>query len=385
MIISQTGTWMQSLGQQWLVLQLTNSALWLGIIGFCSSIPILLFTVFGGVVADRVNKRYFLMFTQGAAAVQALVLAGLTYSGKVQIWQVMAAALTLGTINAFDVPSRQAFVVDMVGKEDLANAIALNSSIFNGARIFGPAIAGLLIAIPHIGIAGAFLLNSISFLAVIAGLIMMRVPKTVSVARTQSVRANLNEGLGYAKSNATVLSLMLTASITSIFGVSYSSLLPIFALNVLHVGPTGQGLMMMCVGIGAVVGSLSVASLSNYERKGVVWTIGNMLFPPMLIILAVSRFFPLTLACLLVLGFGLIVQNSMTNTLLQTLSPDALRGRVMGLYNLTFSGMTPFGSLQAGIMAAAFSAPIAVGVGGIICLSRSVWLLLRHPELRKLT
>ena len=384
MIISQTGTWMQSLGQQWLVLSLTNSALWLGVIAFCSSIPILLFSMLGGVVADRVNKRYFLMFTQGAAALQALVLAVLTSSGRVQVWQVVICALALGTINAFDTPARQAFVVDLVGKEDLANAIALNSSIFNGSRIFGPAIAGILVAIPQIGPAGAFYLNSLSFLAVIFSLMLMDVKPKASVARLQSIRANLTEGLSYARTHSIVASLMLTASVTSIFGVSYGSMLPIFAQNVLHVGSTGQGIMMTCVGIGAVVGSLTVATLSSTHRKGVIWTVGNLLFPPMLIVLAISRSFPLTLTCLLVLGFGLIVQNSMTNTLLQTSSPDALRGRVMGLYNLTFQGMTPFGSLLAGIIATLFSAPVAVGFGGLMCLSRALWLLVRHPELRKL-
>jgi MFS family permease len=384
MIVSQAGTWMQSLGQQWLVLSLTNSALWLGIVAFCTSIPVLLLTMFGGVVADRVNKRYFLMCTQSAAALQAVVLGFLTSSGRVQVWQVVACALALGTINAFDVPARQAFVVDMVGKEDLANAIALNSSIFNGARIFGPAIAGVLIAVPQVGMAGVFYLNGITFLALIFGLVLMDVKAEASVARLQSIRANLTEGLGFARQERTVGLLMLTASVTSIFGVSYGSMLPIFAENVLHVGSEGQGIMMTFIGIGAVIGSLAVATVASTARKGRIWTIGSLIFPPSLIILAISRSFPLTLAGLFMVGFGLIVQNAMTNTLLQTSSPDALRGRVMGLYNLTFQGMTPFGSLQVGVVANAFGAPLAVGIGGLLCLSRSLWVLLRHPEVRKL-
>jgi len=375
---------MQSLGQQWLVLQLTNSALWLGVVGFCSSIPVLLLTLFGGVVADRVDRRKFLVFTQSAAACQALALATLTLTGRVHIWHVVAAALTLGTINAFDTPTRQAFVVEMVGKEDLANAIALNSSIFNGARIFGPAIAGVLVAIPQVGPGGAFLLNALSFLAVIGSLLLMDHHHVPGVARTQSMRANLVEGLTYARSNKTVSTLMLTASITSIFGMSYASMLPVFAKDILKVGAPGQGIMMTCIGIGAVIGSLTVATLASLQRKGMVWTAGNLLFPPMLLLLALSRSFPLTLASLFVLGFALIVQNSTTNTLLQTTTPDHLRGRVMGLYNLTFQGMTPFGSLQAGIVANAFGAPVAVGIGGLMCLGRAVWLLVRAPQIRRL-
>ncbi len=384
MLVSQTGTWMQSIGQQWLILQLTDSALWLGVIGFCSAIPVFFLSLFAGALADRVNKRHLIIITQAAAMLQALVLAILTSTGRVQIWHVVACALALGVINAFDRPARQSFVVEIVGKEDLPNAIALNSMIFNASRIFGPSVAGILIAVPQIGPAGAFWLNAISFLAVLVGLLMMDHRPGPATARRSSVRDNLAEGLSYARTSATVWTLMLMASITSIFGMSYATMMPLMARDVLKVGSAGQGLMMTCVGAGAVISSLVLASTAGRARKGMVFLGSNLLFPPMLLLFAFSRSFPLTLAVLVVMGFAMMVQNTMTNTLLQTEVPDRLRGRVMGLYNVTFNGMSPLGSLQSGVVANAFGAPIALAVGGVICLSRAIWLALRMPHIRNL-
>jgi MFS family permease len=384
MIISQTGTWMQMLAQQWLVLQLTDSALWLGIVGFCSAFPILLLSLVGGVIADRMDKRRLVLATQVAAMFQALALAALTWSGHVRIWHVVIAALTLGVINAFDRPARQTLVVDLVGKDDLANAVALNSMIFNGSRVFGPSIAGILISIPQIGIAGAFFINGLSFVAVIASLLLIRLAGGAAARPSRSLRADVEEGLAYARADSMVSSLMLTAIFTSIFGMSYTSMLPVFAKNILKVGATGQGVMMTCVGLGALAGSFVIATFAGSGRNGVIWTIGNLLFPSMILIVAVSRFFPLTLLALALLGFGMIVQNATTQTLLQTTVPDRLRGRVMGLYNVTFSGMTPFGSLQVGAFANSLGAPIAIAVGGAVCLARALWLLARKPEIRRL-
>jgi predicted MFS family arabinose efflux permease len=293
------------------------------------------------------------------------------------------AALVLGTINAFDRPARQTFVADLVPREDLANAIALNSTMFNASRIFGPSLAGILIAIPQIGIAGAFFINGLSFIAVIVGLLMINVKASRLGASSQTLRSNLLEGLAYARRNGMVSSLMVTATVTSIFGMSYTSLLPIFARD-MGVGAGGQGLMMTSVGIGALIGALVVASVAGAGRNGVVWTAGNLIFPLMMLMVAISTSFPFTLLCLAVLGFGLIVQNAMTQTLLQTTSPDSLRGRVMGLYNIAFGGMTPFGALQAGIVANAFGATVAIALGGVVCLSRAIWLLVRAPAIRRL-
>jgi MFS family permease len=384
MLVSQTGSWMQMLGQQWLVLQLTDSALWLGIVGFCSSIPVLFLSMFAGALADRMNKRHLIIITQAAAMVQALVLAILTSTGLVQTWHVVICALALGVINSFDRPARQSFVVELVGKEDLANAIALNSMIFNGSRIFGPSLAGILIAIPRVGPAGAFWVNAISFLAVIASLLYMDHRPGPTVARSQSMRANIVEGLRYARTSPTVSTLLLLATITSVFGMSYNTMMPIMARDVLKVGAAGQGVMMTCVGAGAMLGLLALASFGSAVRKGRIFIASNLLFPPMLLIVAFSRSFPLTLAALLVMGGAIMVQNATTNTLLQTEVPDHLRGRVMGLYNVTFNGMMPFGSLQTGIVANAFGAPIALAVGGIVLFSRALWLTARAKHIRDL-
>jgi len=384
MLVSQTGSWMQTLGQQWLVLQLTNSALWLGIIGFCSSVPVLIFSMYAGALADRMNKRHLIMITQTAAMLQALVLAILTSTGLVQTWHVVLCALGLGVINAFDRPARQSFVVELVGREDLPNAIALNSMIFNGSRIFGPSLAGILVAIPQVGPAGAFWINAVSFLAVLASLAIMDHKPGPLTDRGRSMRANIAEGFQYARSSSLISTLMVMATITSIFGMSYNTMMPIMARDVLKVGAAGQGVMMTCVGIGAVIGLLAMASVSSIVPTGKVFVGSNLLWPPMLLLVGLSRSFPLTLAALLVLGGALMVQNAATNTLLQTAVPDKLRGRVMGLYNVTFNGMMPFGSLQTGIVADAFGAPVALAVGGVICLVRALWLTLRAPHLREL-
>ena len=384
MLVSQTGSWMQMLGQQWLVLQLTDSALWLGIIGFCSSIPVLLFSVYAGALADRMNKRHLIIITQAAAMMQALVLAILTSTGLVQTWHVVLCALALGIINAFDRPTRQSFVVELVGREDLPNAIALNSMIFNGSRIFGPSLAGILIAIPRIGPAGAFWVNAVSFLAVLASLFIMDHKPGPVTDYGRSMRANIVEGVRYARANSTISTLMFMATITSIFGMSYNTMMPIMARDVLHVGAAGQGVMMTFVGVGAVIGLLAMASFSNVVPTGKIFVGANLLFPPMLLLFALSRSFPLTLAALLVLGGALMVQNAATNTLLQTAVPDQLRGRVMGLYNVTFNGMMPFGSLQTGIVADGFGAPVALAVGAVVCLTRAAWLALHTSHLRDL-
>lgn len=384
MLVSQTGSWMQTLGQQWLVLQLTDSALWLGIIGFCTSIPVLVFSLFAGALADRINKRHLIMITQTAAMLQALVLAILTSTGLVQTWHVVLSALALGAINAFDRPARQSFVVELVGREDLPNAIALNSMIFNGARIFGPSLAGILIAIPHIGPAGAFWINAISFLAVLASLAIMDHKPGPATELGRSMRANIVEGLQYARTSSIISTLMFMATITSIFGMSYNTMMPLMARDVLRVGAAGQGVMMTFVGVGAVIGLLVMASISSTVATGSIFIASNLLWPPMLLLFALSRSFPITLAALLVLGGALMVQNAATNTLLQTAVADKLRGRVMGLYNVTFNGMMPFGSLQTGIVADWFGAPVALAVGGAICLVRALWLTVRAPHLRAL-
>jgi MFS family permease len=381
-LVSLTGTWMQTVAQSWLVFQLTNSAFLLGLTGFIGSLPILLLSLWGGVVADRVHKRNLLVATQTAAMLQAFLLAFLTWSGKVRVEHVLIMAAILGVVNAFDAPTRQSFVVEMVGKEDLMNAIALNSTIFNAARIFGPAIAGVLVA--SIGVTGCFTLNGVSFLAVIASLLAMRLPPMLKAATSESARQNLAEGLAYVRSNGTVLSILVLVGTTSLFGMSYATLMPIFARDVLQVGAQGLGFLTAAAGIGALVGALTLASLGGFRRKGLLLTAGNLLFPAAMAAFAFSRSFPLSLLCLVGVGWAMIAQNATANTLVQTTVPDHLRGRVMSVYTMLFMGMMPLGNLQAGTLASRFGAPFAVGFGAAICALAALLILWRLPQLRRL-
>jgi len=384
-MVSLVGTWMQSVAQGWLVYELTNSPFALGLVWFATYLPVLLFSLIGGVVADRLDKRKLLLITQTAAMLQALLLGFLTSSGLIQVWQIIVLALALGTINAFDTPTRQAFIVEMVGKEDLMNAIALNSSIFNGARIIGPAIAGGLIS--TIGVASCFYLNGVAFLAIIFGLLLMRLDK-IKREGGISVWKNLTEGLRYVRNNTIALTLVSLVAMASIFGLPYITLLPVFAKDILQTAAIKPelrySLLMVASGVGALAGALFLASLGEFRRKGWLLTWGNIFFPLILILFSVSRLFPLSLLLLVGVGWGLITQNATANTLLQTIAPDNLRGRVMSIYTLMFMGMIPLGSLQAGAVAEHFGAALAVALGGLICLLFALWLLWKSPQLRHL-
>lgn len=381
-MISLIGTWMQNVAQSWLVYLLTGSPFALGLVSFAGSLPVLLCSLPAGVVADRVGKRNLIVAMQTAAMIQAFMLSFLTWTGIVQIWHVALLAFGLGTISSFDMPARQAFVIEMVGKEDLMNAIALNSAIFNGARIVGPAIAGILVA--SLGVAPSFFLNGLSFLAVIAGLLLMDVQSRPVAHTGASMRQNIAEGLNYLRSNTTVRTLTTLVAVASIFGMPYAMLMPAFAADVLHVDASGLGFLSAAVGLGALAGAFALASLAGTRRKGLLLTAGNLLFPAMLLLFAASRSFLLSLAILVGVGWAFITQNATVNSLIQSIVPDYLRGRVMSVYTLMFVGMIPVGSLQAGVVAQRFGAPFAVGLGAAIALGYSLWVLWRHPEVRKL-
>jgi len=380
-LFSLTGTWMQNVAQGWLVYRLTDSPLALGLVGFVGSLPILLFSLFGGVIADRLHKRNLLLATQTAAMLQALILATLTVTGLIQVWQIIVLALLLGTVHAFDTPARQAFVIELVGKEDLMNAIALNSSVFNATRIIGPAIAGVLISL--IGEAGAFYINAFSFLATIAALLLMRV-EAVNHSDGETVWRNLIAGLRYIKQTPIVRTLLSLIAVSSLFGMSAVALMPVFAKDILQVGPTGLGFLTAAIGGGALSGALTLASLGNFQRKGLLLSIGNLAFPSMLLLFALSRSFPLSLLFLIGGGWGLITQNALTNTLLQTSVPDHLRGRVMSVYALMFLGMMPLGNLQAGVVAEHLGAPVAVVLGASVVGGYALWVFLKRPQVRQL-
>ncbi|MCC7354624.1 MAG: MFS transporter [Anaerolineae bacterium] len=381
-IVSYSGNWMQSLAQGWLVLRLTDSPFLLGLVGFISSVPVLILSLWGGVVADRHAKRNLLTITQTVSMILAFVLAFLTFSGHVQFGHVTVIAFLLGIVNAFDVPARHAFVAEVVGKEDLTNAIALNSTAFNIARVCGPAAAGILVAV--VGEAWAFTFNGLSFLAVIASLLAMRLPRWASNGTAGSPWQRLREGLSYVRHSPITLGLLAIVGTTSLFGVAYATLMPVFARDVLRVGATGQGLLMSSVGAGALAGALTVATYGSGGRRGRLLTAGNLVLPIALIIFANSRWFPLSMAAIACAGAGLITQNVTANTLIQTLAPDDLRGRVMSVWTMVIMGLMPFGSFQAGLLAERFGAPAAVTVGALVCLAAALLVQVRLPHLRSL-
>ena len=381
-LISLTGTWMQNVAERWLVYQLTNSPFLLGVVSFAAGVPVLLFALWGGVVADRVPNRRLLLATQTFMMMLALVLAADVFLGTVRWWHVGILAFLLGTANAFDAPARQAFVVEMVGRRELMNAIALNSAVFNSARIVGPAAAG--IALAAVGPAWCFVLNGASFLAVIAGLALMRIKLYVGAPGAESPVRQMREGLSYIAHHRVVRTLIALVAVSNMFALGYMALLPAFAQDILHAGTVGYGLMTTAIGIGALGGALVIASLGNYQRKGWMLTAGNLAFPLMIIALALSKSLHLSLAILVLAGLGFMTQNATANTLVQTTVPDALRGRVMSVYMMVFQGFFPLGSLIAGAVAERFSVPFGAAFGAAIALAYGLILYWRVPHIRAL-
>ena len=381
-LVSLIGTWMQNVAQAWLVYELTNSPFKLGVVSFCAGVPVLLFSLWAGVVADRVPKRPLLVVTQTVMMTLAFILAADMFLGTIQWWHIAIMAFLLGTANAFDGPTRQAFVVEMVGRNELMNAIALNSAMFNTARIVGPALAGIILA--AVGAAWCFVLNGVSFLAVIAGLVLMDVKPYVGAIPTESPLKQMREGLSYIWHHPTVRPLITLVAVSNMFALGYMALLPAFAQDVLHAGKVGYGFMSTAIGVGALAGALVIASLGDYQRKGLILTAGNLLFPVMVIALSLSKSFHLTMGCLVVAGFGFMAQNATANTLVQTTVPDTLRGRVMSVYMMVFLGFFPIGSLIAGAMAERFGVPVGAAFGGIVALAYGIYLAWRAPEIRAL-
>jgi MFS family permease len=378
-LVSLVGTWMQQVAEAWLVYRLTGSAALLGVAGFASQIPVFLLATIGGTVADRANRHRILVITQTTSMVLPLILATLVFTGHVHVWHVFTLAATLGVVNAFDVPARQAFVVEMVGKEDLVNAIALNSSIVNGARTIGPAVAGVLLA--AVGEGWCFLINGLSYVAVITGLLLMKLP-----ARDKQIHppalADTVEGFRFVRRSPPVRDLLLLVGLVSFAGMSYSVLMPIFADSILHGGPKGLGLLMASAGFGSLCGALSIASRSSTRGLGRVVALSALTFGVGLMVFALSRAFWLSAALLFVVGMSMITQAASTNTLIQSMVPDALRGRVMAVYAMMFMGMSPIGALLQGALAERIGAPYTLVVGGFICVVGAIVFNIRLPALR---
>ncbi|ANM31570.1 hypothetical protein ABI59_21395 [Acidobacteria bacterium Mor1] len=380
---SLMGSWMQSTAQGWLVLRLTDSPFMLGVVGFCTFSPVLLFGLVAGVTADRVPRRAALLWTQGTMLAMAAILTVLTALGRVEAWHVALLAFGVGTAGAFDIPIRQSLLQDLVGREDLPNAIALNSLAFNGARLAGPAVAGLLLTMS--GEALVFGLNAASYLAILVSLMLIRLPATTGGDATppQPWVASMLEGLRFALRTPPVRVILGLVVISSIFGSPYTILMPVFARDVLDAGARGLGLLMGASGMGATFGALYLAQRTTSRRSGGIIARALALFGASLIAFALSTSFGVSVALLTLVGGGLMVQMATSNTLLQLMSPAHLRGRIISLYMLAFVGMAPFGSLLAGTVARRFGASWSVGIGGTVCLLAAAWFATRLPGLRR--
>ena len=381
-LASLVGTWMQTTAQGFLVFQLTNSPAYLGYVGFAAGVPSWLFTLYGGVISDRMSRRKLLIITQTSMMILAFVLAALTFANWVQPWHIVVLALLLGIANAFDAPARQSFVLEMVEREDMTNAIALNSTMFNSATAVGPAVAGVTYAL--LGPAWCFTINGLSFIAVIVALAMMDIKPQLPRARPTSALADLKEGLRYTATHPTIRLLIIVATVTSLFGMGYATLLPAWAVAVLHGNSATNGFLQSARGVGSLLGAFMIASLGHFRFKGRLLTIGSLVFPIFLLVFAVVSWIPLSLLVLVGVGWGFMILLNMANALVQTHVPDELRGRVMGVYTLGFFGMMPVGALLAGAMAELTSEPITVVLGALITLGFAVWLWLRVPQLRSL-
>jgi predicted MFS family arabinose efflux permease len=403
--LSLIGTWAQTMAQQVLVYRLTGSATALGVTSFMSLLPLVPLSIWGGSLSDRLPKRTVILATQTAMLFQAFVLAVLTWTGMIQVWHIYVMAFLLGAAEAVDTPARQSFIVDMVeGREDLTNAIGLNSAIFNGGRTIGPALGG--IAVATLGEATAFFLNGLSFIAVILSLLRMRnLPPFTPPVRSRLLD-HTTQGIRFVLTHETLLALVSLVGASAFLSVPYLTLLPVFAHDVLK-GPAGPmiafvcggdrplfrcqapealtlGILLAAMGAGALIGSLLAASLPESAPRGRLLVLGNLVFASGLLFFANSHEMILSTLLMILVGMSFVLQNAMANTLLQISAPDELRGRVMGVYSLVNHGGRQVGGLQAGFVADWLGAPFSVAVGAAVSLLYGFWVAIRFPEVRRL-
>jgi MFS family permease len=378
--LSLVGTWLQTVAQSWLVYRLTDSPLLLGLAGFVGQAPVFFLAPLGGAAADRTDRRRLLLFTQSASAVLAGVLGVLTLSGHVRIAHVFLLAGLLGAVNAVDIPTRQSFVVEMVGREDLPNAIALNSSAVNAARVLGPAVAGFLVA--AVGEGWCFVLNAVSFLAVLGGLALIRVPPRPASGSRGSALAEIREAWRFVAGAPIVRALLLLLGLVSLLGMPYTVLMPIFADKILGGGSRSLGILLGAPGVGALAAALLLALRQSPRGLGRWIAASAAGFGVTLVAFSFSRILSLSTAVLFAAGFFMMTQMAASNTLLQVLTPDALRGRVMAAYSMAFMGMAPFGALGAGGAADRFGAPAAVAIGGLAAIGGGLYFSVQLPRLR---
>ena len=379
-LVSLTGTWMQTAAEAWLVYRLTGSAWWLGVIGFASQFPVFLVAPLGGITADRYNRHNVVIWTQIFSMIFDSALAVLTLAKVVKVEHVLILAILSGIVSAFDIPARQSFLVDMVGKKDLMNAIALNSSMFNGARIIGPSIAAILIA--KVGEGWCFAINGVSYFAVLIGLFMMRVTRPMALAKHASPLTHLAEGFTFVRRTTPIRAILMLLGLVSLVAMPYTVLMPIFADKVLHRGASGMGILMGATGVGALLGALTLASRTGVKGLG-RWVMFSCAgFGASLLMFSFSRYFWLSTAILVPTGFCMMLGMSSSNTLIQAMVPDHLRGRVMALYSMMFMGMAPIGAYIGGATADRLGAPMAVMMGSIACIGGAAWFGVRLPKVR---
>lgn len=379
-LISLVGTWMQNVAQAWLVYRITGSAVLLGAIGFAGQIPSFLFSPVAGIVADRYSRHRVVIATQTASMLLAFALAAVVLARVEQIWHIFVLAVLLGVVNAFDIPARQAFLVEMVGRSDLMNAIALNSSMFNASRVVGPAIAGILVA--SIGEGWCFFANAVSYIAVIVGLFLMRLPPREPVHHEASPLEHIIEGFRFVIHNTPIHAILMLLGLVSLTSMPYTVLMPIFADRILHGGAEALGTLMGATGIGALIGALVMASRESLKGLGTWVAVSATGFGVFLIAFGFSRIYWLSLVILVPAGFTMMIEMGSSNTLIQSMVPDRLRGRVMSVYSMMFMGMAPMGSLLAGAAADRLGAPWTVAAGGILCIAGAAVFAMFLPRIR---
>ena len=393
-LISLIGTWMQTVAQSWLVYRLTGSGLLLGSVGFASQIPVFLIAPIGGLTADRANRQRVVIGTQTASMFLAFILAALTLTHKVQVWHIFVLAAVLGVVNAFDIPGRQAFLVDMVGRDDLMNAIALNSSMFNGARVIGPAVAGVLVA--RLGEGWCFFANGVSYIAVITGLLLMDVHAPAKASPKTPPLEHLREGFQFVRRTAPIRALLLLLGVVSVTGMPYVVLMPIFADKILRgggqefatligshdLGAVRLGILMGAAGVGALLGALTLAVRSGTKGLGRWVGVCCAGFGVSLMMFAFSKSFWLSVLLLLPVGYFIMLQMASSNTLIQVMVPDALRGRAMAVYSMMFMGMAPVGALLGGALSDRLGAPLTVALGGLASVAGAWWFGAQLPKIR---
>lgn len=377
--VSLLGSWLQSVAQAWLVYRLTGSPIHLGLVAFIGQAPLLVLSPIGGLVADRFPRRWVVVGTQTSSMLLAFILAALTLGGHIELWQILALAGAQGVVNAIDVPARQALVSEIVSSEDLLNAVALNSTAFSNASSVAPVIAGILVA--ALGEGRCFAINGFTYLAVIGGLLLMRIEERSKGNETQSAASRLREGFHFVHDTAPIRRILAVAAVVSLLGAPFTVLMPIFANEVLHAGPRGLGLLMSAIGVGSLMGSLLLASRRGLAGLGRWIATTAAGFGALLMLFSFSRSFATSLLILVPAGFCLFYQTTASNTLIQAMSPEAMRGRTIGVLSMVVLGVAPLGALMAGLLGQRFGAPLTVAAGGLACIVGSLLCSFNLPAL----